>query len=184
MVQVGEQAPDFTATAVVGQRFARVSLADYRDRDVVLFFYPLDFTFVCPGEVMAFSDRQAEFAALGCDLLGVSVDSEYAHLAWIQTPREQGGVGELAYPLISDLNKSISERYGVLTPAGVALRALFIIDRKGIIQHSTINNLNIGRSVDEALRTLQAVQHVATSPNRACPIDWQPGNPLLKLDAF
>ncbi len=149
---------------------------------MILFFYPLDFTFVCPGEVIAFSDRQAEFAALECDILGVSVDSEYAHLAWVQTPRDQGGVGELAYPLVSDLSKSISERYGVLTPAGVALRALFVIDRNGIIQHSTINNLNLGRSVDEALRMLQAVQQVAAHPNRACPIDWQPGTSLLKLD--
>lgn len=179
MIRVGEPAPDFCATAVIDQSFQRVQLSQYRDRYVVLFFYPLDFTFVCPGEVMAFSDRHAEFAALDAVVLGISVDSEYAHLAWIQTERHLGGVGDLAYPLISDLTKAISTSYGVLTPAGVALRGLFIIDRKGILQHCSINNLGVGRSLDEALRVLQAIQLVDQNNNFSCPVDWQPGTQAI-----
>jgi peroxiredoxin 2/4 len=183
VVQVGQIAPDFTATAVVDEEFKTIKLSDYRGKYVVLFFYPLDFTFVCPTEVAAFSDRHPEFAALNTEILGVSVDSEFAHLAWIQTDRKDGGVGELAFPLISDLNKTISQNYGVLeAEAGIALRGLFIIDTNGIVQHITVNNFSFGRSLDEALRILNAIQHVQTHQDEVCPVDWQTGDQTMIPD--
>ncbi len=183
-LRVGQPAPDFSATAVYDMEFKTVRLSDYRGKKyVVLFFYPLDFTFVCPTEITAFSDRYDEFAKLDTEILGVSVDSEYSHLAWIQTDRKAGGVGELRYPLVSDLKKEISAAYNVLDPAaGVALRGLFIIDKEGIIQHATINNLAFGRSVDETLRTLQAIQYVQAHPDEVCPANWQPGQRTMKPD--
>ena len=149
---------------------------------VVLFFYPLDFTFVCPTEITAFSDRYEEFKSLNTEVLGVSVDSQFSHLAWIQTPRNDGGLGDLKYPLVSDLKREISEAYGVLSADGVALRGLFIIDREGVIQHSTINNLAFGRSVDETLRVLQALQYVQANPDEVCPAGWKPGDKTMKPD--
>ncbi|MEN9201942.1 MAG: peroxiredoxin [Thermostichus sp. DG02_2_bins_29] len=183
-LRVGQPAPDFSATAVYDMEFKTVKLSDYKGKKyVVLFFYPLDFTFVCPTEITAFSDRYEDFAKLDTEILGVSVDSEYSHLAWTQTDRKAGGVGELKYPLVSDLKKEISAAYNVLDPeAGVALRGLFIIDKEGIIQHATINNLAFGRSVDETLRTLQAIQYVQTHPDEVCPANWQPGQKTMKPD--
>ncbi|MCF2972151.1 peroxiredoxin [Synechococcus sp. Nb3U1] len=183
-LRVGQSAPDFSATAVYDMEFKTVKLSDYKGKKyVVLFFYPLDFTFVCPTEITAFSDRYADFANLDTEILGVSVDSEYSHLAWTQTDRKAGGVGELKYPLVSDLKKEISAAYNVLDPeAGVALRGLFIIDKEGIIQYSTINNLAFGRSVDETLRILQAIQYVQTHPDEVCPANWQPGQKTMNPD--
>ena len=182
-LRVGQMAPDFSATAVVDQDFRIVKLSEYRGKYVVLFFYPLDFTFVCPTEIAAFSDRYSEFEALNAEILGISVDSEFAHLAWIQTDRKMGGVGDLNYPLISDIKKDISTAYNVLDPdSGVALRGLFIIDRDGVLQHATINNLAFGRKVDETLRVLQAIQHVQTNPDEVCPVDWQPGDKTMTPD--
>ncbi|TPX29806.1 peroxiredoxin [Cylindrospermopsis raciborskii] len=182
-LRVGQQAPDFTATAVVDQDFKAVKLAEYRGKYVVLFFYPLDFTFVCPTEITAFSDRYEEFKKLNTEVLGVSVDSEFSHLAWIQADRKSGGVGDLNYPLVSDIKKEISTAYNVLDPdAGIALRGLFIIDKDGVIQHATINNLAFGRSVDETLRTLQAIQHVQSHPDEVCPVGWQPGEKTMIPD--
>src|SRR5262249_7905161 len=155
VAQVQKPAPDFTATAVIDNEFKQVSLSDYRGRYVVLFFYPLDFTFVCPTEIVAFSDNIDKFHKRHAQVLGVSGDSQYSHLAWINTPKQDGGLGELKYPLISDLSKTISRDYGVLLEQdGVALRGLFLIDREGIIRHIVVNDLPIGRSVDEALRVL------------------------------
>lgn len=182
-LRVGQMAPEFSATAVVDQNFKIVKLSDYRGRYVVLFFYPLDFTFVCPTEIAAFSDRYDEFKALNAEILGISVDSEFAHLAWIQTERKLGGVGDLNYPLVSDLKRDISTAYNVLVPdSGVALRGLFIIDRDGVLQHATINNLAFGRKVDETLRVLQAIQHVQANPDEVCPVDWQPGDKTMNPD--
>lgn len=147
---------------------------------IVLFFYPLDFTFVCPTEITAFSDRYEEFAGLNAEVLGVSVDSHFAHLAWIQTPRKEGGLGDLKYPLVSDLKREIATAYGVLAPEGVALRGLFIIDPEGVVQHATVNNLSFGRSVDETLRVLQALQHVQKNPDEVCPAGWTPGQRTMK----
>ncbi|MDB9459845.1 peroxiredoxin [Dolichospermum circinale CS-1225] len=182
-LRVGQLAPDFTATAVVDQEFKSIKLSDYRGRYVVLFFYPLDFTFVCPTEVAAFSDRYAEFSNLNTEVFGISVDSEFSHLAWMQTDRKSGGVGDLNYPLVSDIKKEISAAYNVLDPSsGIALRGLFIIDKDGILQHATINNMAFGRSIDETLRTLQAIQYVQSHPDEVCPIDWQPGDKTMNPD--
>jgi peroxiredoxin 2/4 len=181
-LRVGQIAPNFTATAVVGQQFQQIKLSSYR-KYVILFFYPLDFTFVCPTEIIAFSDRYAEFQALNTEILGVSVDSEFSHLAWIQTERKMGGLGDINYPLVSDLKREISMAYNVLDPElGAALRGLFIIDRSGILQYATVNNLSFGRSVDETLRVLKAIQHVQTNPHEVCPVDWQPGSKTINPD--
>jgi peroxiredoxin 2/4 len=182
-LRVGQVAPDFTATAVYDQEFKTIKLSDYRGKYVILFFYPLDFTFVCPTEVMAFSDSADKFKALNAEILGVSVDSEFSHLAWIQTDRKSGGVGDLTYPLVSDIKKEIGTAYNVLDPdSGVCLRGLFIIDREGVIQHCTINNVGFGRSIDETLRTLQAVRHVQSHSDEVCPVNWQPGEKTMNPD--
>ncbi|GAB2300748.1 myb-like DNA-binding protein bas1 [Dionaea muscipula] len=181
---VGNVAPDFEAEAVFDQEFIKVKLSEYIGKKyVILFFYPLDFTFVCPTEITAFSDRHADFEKLNTEILGVSIDSVFSHLAWVQTDRKSGGLGDLKYPLISDVTKSISKSYNVLIPdQGIALRGLFIIDKEGVIQHSTVNNLAIGRSVDETLRTLQALQYVQENPDEVCPAGWKPGDKSMKPD--
>ncbi|TVU29812.1 hypothetical protein EJB05_21399, partial [Eragrostis curvula] len=181
---VGNKAPDFEAEAVFDQEFINVKLSDYIGKKyVILFFYPLDFTFVCPTEITAFSDRYEEFEKLNTEVLGVSIDSVFSHLAWVQTDRKSGGLGDLKYPLVSDVTKSISKSFGVLIPdQGIALRGLFIIDKEGVIQHSTINNLAIGRSVDETMRTLQALQYVQENPDEVCPAGWKPGEKSMKPD--
>ena len=182
-LRVGQEAPEFTATAVFDQEFKTVKLSDYRGQYVVLFFYPLDFTFVCPTEIIAFSDRYEDFKSINTEVLGVSVDSEFSHLAWMQTERKEGGIGDIAYPLVSDIKKEISSDYNVLDPdAGVALRGLFIIDPEGIIQHSTINNLSFGRSVDETLRTLKAIRYVQANPDEVCPAGWEEGDKTMNPD--
>jgi peroxiredoxin (alkyl hydroperoxide reductase subunit C) len=182
-IRVGQEAPEFTATAVVDQEFKTVKLSDFRGKYVVLFFYPLDFTFVCPTEIIAFSDSYAEFSKLDTEVVGVSVDSEFSHLAWIQTDRKQGGIGDINYPLVSDIKKEISTAYNVLDPeAGVALRGLFIIDKEGLIQHATVNNLSFGRSVEETLRTLKAIQYVQTHPDEVCPAGWKEGDKTMIPD--
>ena len=182
-IRVGQQAPDFTATAVFDQEFQTVQLSQYRGKYVVLFFYPLDFTFVCPTEITAFSDRYEEFSSKNTEVLGVSVDSQYSHLAWLQTDREAGGLGDIAYPLVSDLNKTIARDYNVLDEeAGVAVRGLFIIDPDGVIMHATVNNLPVGRNVDETLRVLQAFQYIRSHPDEVCPADWTPGDPTMNPD--
>jgi len=187
---VGNIAPDFTATAVIphskgAEEFQEISLKDLTRKQgkyVVLFFYPLDFTFVCPTEITAFSDKYSAFKKLNTEVLGVSVDSQFAHRAWINTPRHEGGLGGLEYPLVSDLKREISKSYGVLSEDGVALRGLFVIDTEGIVQHATINNLGFGRNVDEVLRVLKAVQHVQNHPDEVCPAGWQPGDSTMKPD--
>ncbi|XP_075488408.1 2-Cys peroxiredoxin BAS1, chloroplastic-like [Primulina tabacum] len=181
---VGNKAPDFEAEAVFDQEFTKVKLSEYIGKKyVILFFYPLDFTFVCPTEIIAFSDRYNEFQKLNTEILGVSIDSVFSHLAWVQTDRKSGGLGDLQYPLVSDVTKSVSQSYGVLIPdQGIALRGLFIIDKEGVIQHSTINNLAIGRSVDETLRTLQALRYVQENPDEVCPAGWKPGEKSMKPD--
>ncbi|MFQ3592617.1 MAG: peroxiredoxin [Gemmataceae bacterium] len=180
--QVTKPAPDFTAEAVVNGEFKTIKLSDYRGKYVVLFFYPLDFTFVCPTELVAFSDQIDEFKKRGCEVLAVSVDSKFSHLAWMNTPRKEGGIGQVTYPIISDLNKSISRDYGVLLEdAGVALRGLFLIDKQGILRHALINDLPLGRSVAEVLRTLDALQHFEQH-GEVCPADWHKGQKAMKPD--
>lgn len=179
-VLVTQPAPDFTAQAVMPDgSFKQVSLSDYKGKHVVLFFYPLDFTFVCPTEIIAFSDKAAEFEKLGVQLLGISVDSHFTHLAWRNLPRAEGGLGQIEYPLIADLNKEISKSYDVLLAGGIALRGLFLIDQAGIVKHQVVNDLPLGRSVDEALRMVQALQFVETH-GEVCPANWHEGSRTIK----
>ncbi|MGL4419817.1 MAG: peroxiredoxin [Gemmataceae bacterium] len=175
---IQQPAPAFKATAVVNEEFKDVSLAEYKGQYVVLFFYPLDFTFVCPTEIIAFSDRIAEFEKRNTVVLGASIDSHFSHLAWIRMARTQGGLGELKYPLIADLTKKISEDYGVLLPGGIALRGLFIIDKEGILRHITVNDLPLGRNVDEVIRVIDALQHFETH-GEVCPANWKKGDMAL-----
>jgi alkyl hydroperoxide reductase subunit AhpC len=178
---VQQPAPAFQAKAVIGSEVRDIALSDYRGQHVYLFFYPLDFTLVCPTEIIAFSERSEEFKRRGVQLLGVSVDSHYSHLAWKNTPRTQGGLGEISYPLVADFNKQMSRDYGVLLEQeGFSLRGSFLIDKEGIIRHITINPPLIGRSVDEALRVIDAVQFFEKH-GEACPSDWKPGVPSIKL---
>jgi peroxiredoxin (alkyl hydroperoxide reductase subunit C) len=181
MSLVGKPAPQFIAEGVLAGDISKTfNLADYRGEWVVLFFYPLDFTFVCPTEILAFSDRLAEFRKLGAEVIGVSIDSKFCHLAWTEKKREEGGISGLAYPLVADVTKKIARDYEVLDEAaGVALRGLFIIDPQGVVQHATINNLGVGRSVDETLRVLQAFQYVAEH-GEVCPAGWKPGEKTMK----
>lgn len=183
MSLVGQKAPEFEVTAVVDGQFKQVKLADYKGKFVVLFFYPLDYTFVCPTEITAFADAYDQFKKLGAEVLAASVDSQFVHLAWQQTPRKQGGLGRLPFPHLADLNKTLSKDYEVLIDAaGISLRGLFIIDEEGVIQHATVNNLGIGRSVDETLRSLQAIQTVKKT-GEVCPANWKPGDDTMKPDS-
>jgi alkyl hydroperoxide reductase subunit AhpC len=179
-VLVQKPAPDFKAQAVLADgSFKEVSLSDYKGKYVVLFFYPLDFTFVCPTEIIAFSERAAEFEKLGVQLLGVSVDSHFSHLAWRNTPRTEGGLGQIDYPLVADLNKEISRAYDVLLAGGISLRGLFLIDKAGVVRHQVVNDLPLGRSVDEALRMVQALQFFEAN-GEVCPANWKEGARTIK----
>ncbi|XP_059588262.1 peroxiredoxin-2 [Alligator mississippiensis] len=178
--RIGQPAPHFQGTAVVDGVFKEISLDDYKGKYLVLFFYPLDFTFVCPTELVAFSDRAGAFRQLQCELLAVSVDSHFSHLAWTQLSRREGGLGTMAIPLLSDLTRTIACDYGVLKEdEGIAYRGLFIIDAEGRLRQVTINDLPVGRSVDETMRLVQAFQH-ADQHGEVCPADWQPGGDTIK----
>ena len=180
MCLVTKQAPEFEAEAVMpNNSFETVSLSSFRGKYVVVFFYPLDFTFVCPSEILAFNRQIEDFKAKGCELLGISVDSIYTHLAWKNTPVDQGGIGAVQFPLISDLSKSISTDYGVLLEDGVALRGLFLIDKEGMVRHQLVNDLPLGRNVDEALRVIDALQFHETH-GEVCPANWRPGDDAMK----
>jgi alkyl hydroperoxide reductase subunit AhpC len=182
MLQPTQHAPEFKAQAVVNGQFKDVSLTDYRGKNVILLFYPLDFTFVCPTEILAFSDRIDDFRARNTEVIGISTDSAFSHLAWINTRREDGGIKDLAYPLVADFTKAISRAYGVLKEDdGVAFRGLFLIDKHGALQHITINNMPLGRSVEEALRTVDALTHVEQH-GEVCPADWRPGKRAMVAD--
>ena len=183
MTLVQKTAPNFKAEAVLPDgSFKQIQLSDYKGKWVVLFFYPLDFTFVCPTEILAFSDAKAQFDAVGAQLLGVSVDSAFTHLAWTSTPRKDGGIQGLTYPLVADLNKSIARDYGVLIEeAGIALRGLFIINPEGKVEAATVHNLPVGRSVEETLRVIKAFQFVAKH-GEVCPANWSEGKATMKAD--
>ncbi|XP_052868242.1 peroxiredoxin-2-like [Anopheles cruzii] len=180
--KVQKPAPSFQGKAVVNHDFRDIALHDYRVKYLVLFFYPLDFTFVCPTEIVAFSDRIEEFRALNTELVGVSVDSHYTHFAWINTPRTAGGLGPLNYPLLADLTKKISSDYGVLLEDGISLRASFIIDSGGMVRQITINDLPVGRSVDETLRLVKAFQFVERH-GEVCPANWDPDRNATTIKA-
>ena len=181
---VTQEAPDFTAEAVMPDNtFGQIQLSSLRGKYVVLFFYPLDFTFVCPSEILAFNKRIGDFKGKNCEVIGISVDSKFTHLAWKNTPVENGGIGPIQYPLVQDLNKAIARSYGILFNEAVALRGLFLIDTKGIIRHAVINDLPLGRSVNEALRMVDALQFVETHGDQVCPADWQEGAEAMKPTA-
>ncbi len=180
---VTKEAPDFTAQAVMPDNsMGELSLSSFRGKYVLLFFYPLDFTFVCPSEILAFDRALEAFREKNCEVVGVSVDSQYTHFAWRNTPVQSGGIGKIQFPLVADLDKSISEAYGVLLPDGIALRGLFLIDRNGIVQHQLINNLPLGRSVEEAIRILDALQFTEKY-GEVCPANWKPGEEGMKPTA-
>ena len=175
-VLVGKPAPDFTAQAVMPDNtFKQVKLSDYRGKYVVLFFYPLDFTFVCPSEIVAFDNRLAQFKERNCEVLGVSVDSHFTHLAWKNTALDKGGIGNVQFPMVADLTKQIGRDYDVLTGDGaVAFRGTFLIDTKGVVRHQVVNDLPLGRNIDEMLRMIDALQFTEEH-GEVCPAGWQKG---------
>ena len=179
-VSVQKRAPEFKAQAVVEDNsFKEISLSDYQGKYVVLFFYPLDFTFVCPSEIIAFDHKLEEFRERGAEVIGVSVDSHFTHLAWKNTAVENGGIGNIRYPLVADLNKDIAKSYDVLTEGGVALRGTFLIDREGVVRHQNVNDLGLGRNVDEAIRMLDALQFTEKH-GEVCPANWNKGKAAMK----
>lgn len=181
---VTREAPDFTADAVMADNsFGQLTLSALRGKYVLLFFYPLDFTFVCPSEILAFNKKLDEFKSRNCEVIGMSVDSKFTHLAWKNTKLEDGGIGNIQYPLVADLDKSIARNYGILFNDAVALRGLFLIDTKGIIRHAIINDLPLGRSVDEAIRMVTALQFVETHGDQVCPANWAEGDEAMKPTA-
>jgi peroxiredoxin (alkyl hydroperoxide reductase subunit C) len=181
---VAKEAPDFTATAVLGDNSFKdgFKLSDLRGKYAVLFFYPLDFTFVCPSEIIAFDKAYDKFKEKNCEVVGVSVDSQFTHFAWKNTPVKEGGIGQVRFPLVADLDKQIARAYGVLLNDAVALRGLFLIDKEGVVRHSVVNDLPLGRNVDEALRMLDALQFTEKH-GEVCPANWNQGEDGMKPTA-
>jgi peroxiredoxin (alkyl hydroperoxide reductase subunit C) len=181
---VTQPAPDFKAAAIMPDDTCKedFTLASYRGQYVVLFFYPLDFTFVCPSEIIAFDKKLDEFKKRNCEVIGISVDSHFTHWAWKNTPVERGGIGKVRFPMVADLSKEIARAYGVLLNESVALRGLFLIDKEGIVRHCVINDLPLGRNVDEALRMLSALQFYEKH-GEVCPANWKEGHEGMKPTA-
>ena len=181
---ITKEAPGFVATAVTADDGFQedFSLASLRGKYVILLFYPLDFTFVCPTEIIGFDERIDDFTQRECEVVGVSVDSQFSHLAWRKTPRENGGIGQIRFPLVADIDKSIARNYGVLLDDAVALRGLFLIDKEGIVRHAVVNDLPLGRNVDEALRMLDALRFHETRGD-VCPANWEEGQAGMKPTA-
>jgi len=176
---VAQPAPDFKATALVDGVFKELSLDDYKGKYVCLFFYPLDFTFVCPTEITSFNDRAGEFSEVNCSVIASSVDSHFSHLAWTNVPRNKGGLGNMEIPMLADIDKSIAKDYGVLLDKpGIALRGLFIIDGNGVVRSQIVNDLPVGRNVDEALRLVKAFQFVEEH-GEVCPANWDSGKATM-----
>ena len=180
---VGKKAPYFEAEATIGQDFKKITLNDYKGKYLCLFFYPLDFTFVCPTELHAFSDKMDEFKKRNCELLACSVDSKFSHAAWLRTPRNQGGIEGVKYPILSDIQKTIARSYGTLfEDGGIAFRGLFLINKDGVVQHALVNNLPLGRNVDEAVRVLDAIQYNEEN-GEVCPANWKKGDEAMKASS-
>lgn len=178
-VLTGKLAPDFKATTVYGNEFKDISLSDFRGKYVLLFFYPLDFTFVCPTELHAFQSRLADFKERNVEVLGCSVDSHFSHHAWLSTPKSKGGIEGVQYGLVSDLGGKIAREYDVLADGGVAFRGLFLIDKDGVVRHQIVNDLPLGRSVDEAVRMVDALQH-HEQHGEVCPANWSKGEEAIQ----
>ncbi len=182
MSLVQKPAPDFKATAVFANGEEKeLSLSSLQGKYVVLFFYPFDFTFVCPTEILAFSNHIEEFKKRNVEVLGVSIDSAHVHRAWRATKVEDGGIGPIAYPLVADVNKDIARAYGVLLDGGMALRGTFLIDKAGLVRQETVNDLPLGRSVEETLRLVDALQYVEEH-GEVCPAGWQKGKTAMKAN--
>ncbi|MGH8460888.1 MAG: peroxiredoxin [Stenotrophobium sp.] len=182
-ILVNRAAPDFKAQAVLGDgSIAEIKLSDFRGKPVVLFFWPLDFTFVCPSEIIAHDHRRKAFEERGVQLIGVSIDSQFTHFAWRQTPVNKGGIGEIGFPMVADVNHEIVRAYGVEHQDGVAFRASFLIDKNGIVQHQQVNNLPLGRDVDEMLRLVDALQFTEQY-GEVCPAGWKKGEAGMKPTA-
>ena len=183
-VLVNQEAPDFTAAAVMADGSIKedFTLSSFKGQPVVLFFWPLDFTFVCPTEIIAHDKRIADFEARGVQIIGVSIDSQFTHHAWRETAIEKGGIGPVKFPMVADISHSITQAYGVEHAAGVALRASFLIDKDGIVQHQVVNNLPLGRNIDEMLRLIDALQFTEEH-GEVCPAGWQKGEDGMKPDA-
>lgn len=179
MAQVQQPAPYFKGKAVVNGDIKEISLNDYKGKWLVLFFYPLDFTFVCPTEILAFNEMVDKFQSLNCEIVGCSVDSEHTHRAWQNTAPKDGGIGKLKFPLLADITKDVARDYGVLLPTGIALRGLFLINPEGKIDYITVNNLSVGRNVEEVLRVVDAFQTAAKS-GEVCPANWKKGSTTMK----
>lgn len=174
-VLVTKEAPDFTAKAVLADNsIGDLSLSSYKGQYVVLFFYPMDFTFVCPTEILAFNKKLKEFNERNCQVIGVSTDSEFSHLAWKNTPVDNGGIGNIQYPLVADISKKISTDYDVLFNSSVALRGLFLIDKERVVRHQIVNDLPLGRNIDEALRMIDALQFHEKN-GEVCPANFEKG---------
>ncbi|UCG52329.1 MAG: peroxiredoxin [Candidatus Latescibacterota bacterium] len=180
-VLVAKEAPDFVAPAVMpdGSIKDDFKLSDLRGKHVVLFFWPLDYTFVCPTEIIAHDHRMEEFKRRGVEVIGVSIDSQFTHFAWRNTPVDQGGIGPVKFPMVADVKHEISQAYGIEHPGGVAMRASFLIDKDGIVQHQVVNNLPLGRNVDEMVRMIDAVQF-NEKHGEVCPAGWQQGDDGMK----
>ncbi|MBF0152436.1 MAG: peroxiredoxin [Magnetococcales bacterium] len=179
-VLVTKQAPDFKATAVMPDNsFKEISLSDYKGKYVVLYFYPLDFTFVCPSEIIAFDHRLSEFKKRNVEVLGVSIDSHFVHLAWKNTEINKGGIGNVQYPLVADINKAITKAYDLEFGPGIALRGSFLIDKSGVVRHQVVNDLPLGRNIDEMLRMVDSLQF-HEEHGEVCPAGWQKGKPGMK----
>ncbi len=184
-VLVGKKAPDFTAAAVMpnNEILENFNLSSYLKGKIgILFFYPLDFTFVCPSEIIAFDNRLKDFKDRGVEVIGVSVDSKFSHLAWKNTEVKKGGIGQIQYPLVADLNKSISRDYDVLVGDAVALRGTFLIDQDGVVRHQVVNDLPLGRNIDEAIRMIDALKFFQEN-GEVCPAGWNKGKDGMKADA-
>ena len=178
---IGKPAPQFTAPAVLSDNTIQpdFSLEQFKGKYVVLFFYPLDFTFVCPTEILEFNRKLASFKEAGAEVVGVSVDSQFSHLAWKNTPIDNGGIGNVQYPLVADLTKQISRDFGVLfEDAGIAFRGTFLIDKEGTVKHAVVNDLGLGRNIDEALRMVTALRHHETH-GEVCPANWNDGDDAM-----
>lgn len=178
-VLVGKKAPEFCATAVVNGDFKEVKLSDYKGKNVLLFFYPLDFTFVCPTELHAFQEKVEAFKKLNTEVIGCSIDSQFSHLAWLKTPKTDGGIEGVKYPILADVTKTIARDYDVLLPSGVALRGAFLIDKEGTVRQQTINDLPLGRNVDELIRLVEALQFHEEN-GEVCPANWKKGEKTMK----
>lgn len=179
-VLVTKNAPDFNANAVFpGKKIDQFSLSSWKGKYIILLFYPMDFSLLCPTEILAFHQRLKEFHDRGCKIAAISTDSEYAHLAWCSTEIEKGGIGDIGFPLIADKTKDITRMYGILHDHSIALRGLFLIDKEGIVRHELINDLPLGRSVEETLRILDALK-LYEKYGDVCPADWKPGNDGIK----